>query len=381
MRTVCAVTSGRADYGLLHWVLRDIDADPNMQLRLIVTGSHLSSAHGMTVNEIISDGFTVAQAIDITPGPSRLDAARSLGLAVGGLAGAFEAEHPDIVLLLGDRFEILGAAAAATVLGLPIAHIAGGDITEGAFDDAMRHSITKMSHLHFVTNDESARRVRQLGEDPARIHVVGSPGLDTIRRVELMTREELGQNLGFDWRKRNLLVTFHPSTAEVVDPREQLGELLGALDGLGEDVGLLFTKGNIDPGSDAISADVDAFVASHPNARAYTSLGQRRYLSAIAAVDAVVGNSSSGLYEVPSFGKPTVDIGDRQQGRLRAASVIHVSVQRERIAEAIRQAFELDCSGVVNPYGDGQSAARIHRVLADESGGPALVRKRFFACP
>ena len=369
MRRVAAITSSRADYGLLYWVLKAIDDDPEMELTLIATGSHLSAAHGMTVNEI---EFCVDERVAIAPGPSRLDAAKSLGLAVSGIAAALSRHDPEIVLLLGDRFEILGAAEAAMLLGVPIAHIAGGDVTEGAFDDAIRHSITKMSHLHFVTNEESAKRVRQLGEDPARIFVVGSPGLDTIRKMDLMPREELG----FDFRDRNLLVTFHPSTLA----NESIDELLAALDDL--DAGIIFTTGSIDPGADEIANAIDEFVAAHPNARSYVSLGQRRYLSTIANVDVVVGNSSSGLYEVPSFEKPTVDIGERQSGRLRASSVLHVPAERGAIRHAIERAFTLDCSKVVNPYGDGHAAERIHRVLRETEGGASLLQKRFhsWAC-
>jgi UDP-N-acetylglucosamine 2-epimerase (non-hydrolysing)/GDP/UDP-N,N'-diacetylbacillosamine 2-epimerase (hydrolysing) len=334
----------------------------------------------MTINEILADGFSVAERVEIDPGESRIDATHSLGRAVSGLADAIDRQKAEVVVLLGDRYEILGAAAAAMLLGIPIAHIAGGDVTEGAFDDAIRHSITKMSHIHFVTNADSARRVRQMGEDPSRIHIVGSPGLDTIRRISLMTREELSRDLGFIWKQRNLLITFHPSTVDAASANEQLAELFAALDNLGSDVGLIFTKGNIDPGAAQISERIDDFVAGHSNARAYTSLGQRRYLSAIASVDAVVGNSSSGLYEVPSFRKPTVDIGARQKGRLCASSVIHALAERRAIGEAIRSAFMLDCSNAVNPYGDGYSAERIHRILSEEPSGTELLRKRFHEC-
>jgi len=371
MKRIAAVTSTRADYGLLYWVLKAIDDDPEMELTLIATGSHLSEAHGMTVNEIERDGFRVAHRVQIEPGDSRLDTAKSLSRAVWGIAEVLDAVKPEAVLLLGDRFEILGAAAAAMLLGLPIAHLFGGDVTEGAFDDAIRHSITKMSHLHFVSNEESARRVRQLGEDPARVFVTGSTGLDTIRRAKVLSREELGKSIGFDFRDKNLLVTFHPSTLA----NERVEELLAALDELPE-LGILFTKGNIDPGSLAIGEAIDAFVASHPNAKAYVSLGHERYVSAMANVDAVVGNSSSGLYEAPSFRKPTVDIGDRQKGRLRASSVIHVPAERKAIADAIRKALTLDCSDAVNPYGDGHAAERVHRVLR-ETGAEGLLEKRF----
>jgi len=377
-RRICAVTSTRADYGLLFWVLRRIDEHPSFDLQLVVTGTHLVPDFGMTVNAIEADGFRVAERVEmLLAGDSRTSTVKSLALAVDGIGAAVHRLQPDLVLLLGDRYEILAAAQAALMLGLPLAHIAGGDTTEGAFDEAIRHSITKMSHLHFVTNVESARRVMQMGEPAARVHVVGSPGLDYLRSATLLTREELSVRLGFDFRERNLLVTFHPATNDAGSPAAQLSELLEALASLGDQYGIIFTKGNADPGSRELGTMIDNWVATHPNARAYVTLGQQGYLSAVAAVDVVVGNSSSGLYEVPSLKKSTVDIGSRQLGRLRAKSVVHCAPERESIMRAIHTAVGLDCSDVTNPYGDGGASERIVDVLSSIDDFRPLLAKSF----
>ena len=296
---------------------------------------------------------------------------------MAGLAEAYAWLRPDLVLLLGDRFEILAAAQAALVLLIPVAHIAGGDTTEGAIDEAMRHAVSKMAHLHFVTNADSARRVRQLGEDPAHVYAVGSPGIDAIRQVRLLPKAALSAALGFELRARNLLVTYHPATLDGELNRPHCAALLDALEGLGGEVGLLFTHPNADAGGRELSAMIDAFVAAHPNARSFRSLNRELYLSCMKICDAVVGNSSSGLYEAPSLGRPAVNIGDRQQGRLRAASVIDCAPEAKAISQAIGKAWTLDCSGIENPYGDGRSAPRIVERLASLPDYRALLKKRF----
>ncbi|MFM2069562.1 MAG: hypothetical protein RLZZ584_4471, partial [Pseudomonadota bacterium] len=362
---ICVVTGSRAEYGLLYWVLHDLRADPGVELQIIATGMHLAPEYGLTVREIEADGFTVTRRVEMllssdTPG----GIAKSVGLGVIGVSDALVALAPDVVLVLGDRFEILAAAQACLIHKIPLAHIAGGDVTEGAFDESIRHAITKMAQVHLVTNEDAARRVRQMGEDPARVHVVGSPGLDHLQRRPLLTRPELEAALGAPLGAKNLLVTFHPVT---LDEHEGLGEfdaLLGVLAATAPDTHLWFTRPNADTGGRAIVARLDAFAARHAGrARVYTSLGQLRYLSLMAQVDAVVGNSSSGLYEAPSFGVATVNVGDRQRGRLAAASVLHCTPEPAAIADALQRALSLDCRGVVNPYGDGHSAARITRVL------------------
>jgi UDP-hydrolysing UDP-N-acetyl-D-glucosamine 2-epimerase len=381
-RRICVVTGTRAEYGILYWVLKEIAATPALELSLVATGSHLSPEFGLTYRDIERDGFRIDAKVEmLLSSDSPVGVAKSLALAVQGCAEAFERLRPDLVLLVGDRYEILGAAQAALLARIPVAHIAGGDITEGAYDDSIRHAVTKLSHLHLVTNAESARRVRQLGEDPAHIHVVGSPALDHLHRTALMDRGELQQSLGFQFRARNLLVTFHPATLDPGSPADQLGELLRGIELVGGDVGVLLTRPGADVASRTLGPVIDDFVGRHPHARAFASLGHVLYLSAMAQVDVVVGNSSSGLYEAPSLHKPTVNVGDRQRGRVRASSVIDCPPVAGAVAAAIREAFAHDCSQVRNPYGDGHAAANIVAIVRDFPDLPALVRKRFRDSP
>ena len=378
-RKICVVTGSRAEYGLLYWVLKGIQEDASLELQIIVTGVHLSPEFGSTWQVIEQDGFTIDAKVEmLLSSDTPVGIAKSIGLGVIGFADALDRLRPDILLLLGDRFEIMAAAQAAMVARIPIAHIAGGDTTEGAFDEAICHSITKMSHIHFVTNEDSARRVRQLGEDPDRIHLVGNPGLDQIRRLTLLSREELERDLGFEFRERNLMVTFHPVTLEQQTASAQFQDLLQALDTLGPDMGIIFTKPNADTDGRLLIRMVDDFAATHSNAKAFSSLGQLRYLSALSHVDVVVGNSSSGLYEAPSFGKPTVNIGDRQKGRLQAASVVNCEPMADEILRTVTAAFSMDCGAVVNPYGDGNSSPRIVAVLKAVPDPRGLLKKHFY---
>ncbi len=378
MRKIAVVTGTRADYGLLYWLLKEIQQDPDMELQLVVTGAHLAPEYGLTYREIEKDGFVIREKVSmLVSGNTTNGTIKSMGLALIGLADALERLTPDLLVILGDRYEILTAAEAALIAKIPIAHIAGGDITEGAFDDSIRHAITKMAHLHFVTNAESWRRVRQLGENPDFIYNVGSPGLDYIKKGSLLTREQLASELNIKFLKRNLLITFHPATLEWEKAGQQFQILLDALTDLGPDVGLIFTKPNSDPGGRVLFQMIDQYGNEHGNAMVYTSLG-RFYLSVMAQVDAVVGNSSSGLYEAPSLRKPTVNIGDRQKGRLQAGSVINCPVERKAIVRAIEEAFHKDCSGVINPYGDGESARRIHGILKQVSDFQELLKKHFY---
>ena len=375
---VLALTGSRADYGLIRAVLRRLAAEPTLELLLVVTGAHLASEFGATEAAIAKDGFAIAQRVDMllagdTPGAS----AKSLGLGAIGFADAYERLRPDLVLIPGDRYEMLAAAATALVMGAPIAHLFGGDVTEGAFDDSIRHAITKMASLHFVTTPEAGRRVRQMGEDPARVHEVGHPALDLMGETPLIERSRLEAELPFDFRARNLLVTFHPETTAPGLSAGRFGELLRALDRLGPETGLIFTRPNADPEGRRLAAMMLEFVAEHANAACFASLGEQRYWSVMATVDAVVGNSSSGILETPSFRKPTVNVGDRQKGRQRAASIIDVPADAAAIAGALERAFELDCSRVVNPYGDGRSAERIVAILKDLDWASLTPRKRF----
>ncbi|MBP7529882.1 MAG: UDP-N-acetylglucosamine 2-epimerase (hydrolyzing) [Syntrophorhabdaceae bacterium] len=377
-RKICFVTSSRSDYGLLYWVMKTVSQEPQFQLQVIATGMHLSPEFGSTVNVIEDDGFHVDRRVEmLLSGDSAVAVTKSMGLGVIGFADAFADLKPDMVVVLGDRFEIFAATQAALIARIPVAHIAGGDVTEGAYDDAMRHGITKMSHLHFATNEMSAKRIRQLGEEPGNVHNVGSPGIDYIHKVKLLTRKELEDALGHRFMDKNILVTFHPATLDREDPQQQFAEVLEGIGALGDMVSVIFTKTNADTNGRVINGMIDEYVSRNGNARCFTSLGQVLYLSLLGQVDAVVGNSSSGIYEVPSFGKPTVNIGDRQKGRLTAASVINCEPAARQVREAIEKAFSMDCSRIENPYGDGQSSARIVEIIKGIQDFPALVKKRF----
>jgi UDP-N-acetylglucosamine 2-epimerase (non-hydrolysing)/GDP/UDP-N,N'-diacetylbacillosamine 2-epimerase (hydrolysing) len=378
-RKLCVVTGSRADYGLLYWLMRRIADDPDLCLQTLVTGMHLSPEFGMTFREIEKDGFTINAKVDmLLSSDTPVGIAKSMGLGVIGSIDALERLRPDILVLLGDRFEIFSVVQAALIAMIPVAHIAGGDTTEGAFDEALRHSITKMSHLHFVTNDVAARRVRQLGENPNYIFNVGSPGIDGIKRLKPIAREELERLLQFRFRPRNLLITFHPETLGSQTAQEQFRELLLALDRVAPDIGLIFTKPNADTEGRRLIDMIDRHVEARPQATAFVSMGQRVYLSTVMQADAVVGNSSSGLYEVPSFRKPTVDIGDRQKGRPRASSIIHCEPKADDIARAIREAMVKDCVDAINPYGDGESSERIVQALKGIAEPKSLLKKHFY---
>lgn len=365
-RKVCVVTGSRAEYGLLYWVLHDLRAATDIELQLVATGMHLAHEFGHTVDEIERDGFSIARRVDmLVSSDTPSGTAKSIGLGVIGMSDVIEQLRPDIVMVLGDRFEILAAVQACLVHGVPVAHIAGGDTTEGAYDESIRHAITKMAHLHFVTNELSAMRVRQLGEDPGSIHVVGNPGLDHLKRRALLDEPALEAALGAPLGARNVLVTFHPVTLEPTEGARQQEELLAALESLPSDVVLWFTRPNADAGGRELSRRLDTWANGRARVHVFDSLGQLRYLSLMSKVDLVLGNSSSGLYEAPSFRVPTVDVGDRQRGRLRAASVLHCEPERGEIELAIERAFALDCSDVVNPYGDGEAAHRIVGALRD----------------
>lgn len=377
-RKICVVTGTRADYGLLYPVMQKIDNDPEFQLQLIATGMHLSPEFGLTYKVIKEDGFKIDYRVEMLLSSDTAEGtAKSIGLGIIGFADAFSKLQPDLVIILGDRFEVLPAAQAALVAKIPLAHIAGGDTTEGAYDEAIRHSITKMSHLHFVTNELSAKRVRQLGENPKHVFNVGSPGLDYVNRMEILSKIDLEKAIGFEFKEKNLLITFHPVTLKQSSSNDEFQELLDALEELGDEVGFIFTMPNADTGGRSLIKMVDQFVGEHPYAKAYTSLGQRLYLSTMANVDVVVGNSSSGLYEAPAIKIPAVNIGDRQKGRLKASSVIDCEPEAEKIKNAIQNAFNMDCSDVVNPYGEGNSSEKILFILKEFTDYKMLLKKSF----
>lgn len=377
-RRICVVTGSRAEYGILYWLLRDLRDDPDLELQLVVTGMHLEARFGMTVDQIEADGFTVDWRTPIgLEDDTAGGVAHAMARGLAGMSDAFASLRPDLVLVLGDRFEIMVAVQAAMVHNIPIAHIAGGDVTEGAFDEGIRHAITKMAHVHLTTNADAARRVAGMGEDPAHIHVVGTPALDHLRRAPLMSREALEASLGAPLGPRNLLITFHPVTLDADRGMGQFRALLSALDALGDGVVKWVTRPNADPGNQDFNALLDRWAEGRDDVHVYTSLGQARYLALLDRVDAMVGNSSSGLYEAPSLGKPTVNIGDRQGGRLAASSVLQVEPDAAAIEAAIRRSMDMDCAGVVNPYGDGHASERIIAVLKALPPPATLLKKTF----
>lgn len=367
MRKICVITGTRAEYGLLYWLMKEICADASLELQVIVTGMHLSPEFGLTYREVEKE-FSINKKIEmLLSSDTPVGVSKSMGLAQISFAEAYAELAPDLVVVLGDRFEIFSAVAAAMIARIPIAHLHGGETTEGAFDEAIRHSITKMSHLHFVAAEEYRRRVIQLGEHPGRVFNFGALGLDGISNLRLLGKNELEESLGVKFGNKNLLVTFHPVTLEEGTAKEQFQELLLALDEL-DDTHIIFTKANADTDGRVINSMIDGYVAKNPGKTvAFASLGQLRYLSALHHVDAVVGNSSSGLIEAPSFRIGTINIGDRQKGRLKAASVIDCIPDRESIANAIRElyssGFQRKLSDVVNPYGEAGSSKRIVGVL------------------
>lgn len=362
-RKICVITGTRAEYGLLRWVMQGIKDDPALTLQIIATGMHLSPEFGLTYQAIEHDGFQIDHKVEmLTSSDTSVGIAKSMGLGMIGFADALAQLQPDIIVVLGDRFEIFAAVSAALVARIPVAHLHGGETTEGAFDEALRHSITKMSHLHFVAAEAYQRRVIQLGESPECVFLVGGLGIDNIKRLALLDRSELEKALDFKLAAKNLLITFHPVTLEKATAVEQIQILLVALAEL-KNTHLIFTLPNADTDGRGVIKMVEQFVAKNPNARSYTSLGQLRYLSCIAQVDGVIGNSSSGLIEAPSFKKGTINIGDRQRGRLQANSVINCEPTLQNIRFALDQLysyeFQASLPSVKNPYGEGGASEKI----------------------
>lgn len=380
MRRVGVVTVARSDYGIYLPVLRAIEADPALHLHLIVSGAHLSQEFGMTVDQIVADGFSVGDRVEmLRTDESPEDIADSIARGVSGFARSFGKSRLDLLLVLGDRFEMFAAAVAALPFGIPLAHIHGGELTAGAMDEALRHSMTKFSHLHFVATPDYARRVAQLGEAPWRIVVSGAPALDRLRSVRLLTAAELESICGLPMSPAPLVVTFHPATLESETPAAQARELLSALDEAALPV--VFTQPNADPGARPISALIDEFVATHTNARRIDNLGTVAYFSLMAQAAAMVGNSSSGIIEAASFRLPVVNVGPRQAGRTRAANVIDVETRQAAIVDGIHRAvspvFREGLAALVNPFGDGRAAERIVARLRSVPLDQELTMKRF----
>ncbi len=366
-RKICVVTGTRAEYGLLRWVMEGIRETPSLELQIIATGMHLSPEFGLTYREIEKDGFHIDRKVEmLLSSDTSCGLAKSMGLGLIGFGDALQQLQPDIMLVLGDRFELFSAVTAAMVARIPVAHLSGGEATEGIIDESIRHAISKMSHFHFVAAEKYRKRVIQLGEHPDRVFLVGGLGVDNIKKIDLLDRSALETALEFKFGPRNLLITFHPVTLENETSAKQMEELLAALEVL-KDTHLIFTMPNADTDGRVLMGMIDKFVANHPNTRAYISLGQLHYLSCIQYVDGVVGNSSSGLAETPSFAKGTINIGDRQRGRLKAESIIDCSPEKESIAAALRKLyskeFQFKLETVQSPYGNGGASELVVETL------------------
>lgn len=380
-RKICIITGTRAEFGLLRLLMQEVQEAPECQLQIVATGMHLAPEYGLTYKEIEQADFNIDYKVDMQlSSDSAISITKSIGIGTMGFAEAYEHLQPDLVVVLGDRFELISAVTAALIALIPVAHLHGGETTEGAFDEAIRHSITKMAHLHFVAAPDYARRVIQLGEHPERVFLVGGLGVDAIRQIQLLTREDLEESLDFKFGKKNLLVTFHPVTLGSKSSVSEMADLLKALDEL-QDTHLIFTMPNADTGGKELAGMLKEFVVNRPHARAFESLGHVRYLSCMQFVDGVVGNSSSGLAEAPSMGVGTINIGDRQKGRLSADSIIQCASDFESIHNALEQlydpAFKKLLSNAVNPYGSGGASHKIAEVIKNYPLD-SLLKKSFF---
>lgn len=379
MRKICVVTGTRAEYGLLYWLMKEIEADGNLVLQVIATGMHLSPEFGLTYKTIEQDGFTIHAKVEmLLSSDTSVGIGKSIGLGVIGFADALERLQPDIMVVLGDRYEILAAVQAALVARIPVAHIHGGETTEGAIDESIRHSVTKMSHLHFVAAEPYRRRVIQLGESPDTVFNVGAVGLENIRRLQLWDKKQLEQSINFNLGDRFLLVTYHPATLGFRDSGITMQALLDALDHF-PDFKIIFTKPNSDANGRFMGQMIDQFGRQNPDrAVVFTSMGQIRYLSALKLAIAVVGNSSSGIIEAPMCNVPTVNIGDRQAGRLKADTIIDCEETTEAIVSAISKAispvFKEGIAESKSLYGYGDSALLIKEQLKK---APLCVKKKF----
>jgi UDP-hydrolysing UDP-N-acetyl-D-glucosamine 2-epimerase len=380
MRTIGVVTTARSDYGMLLPVLRAIQTDPELRLQLLVSGTHLSPAFDMTVRLIEDDGFEIAERVEmLLSSDSPEGITKSVGLGIIGFAQVFSRTRPDILVVLGDRFEMYTAAVAALPFKIPVAHIHGGDVTQGAIDDALRHSMTKLSHLHFVATETYARRVAQLGEEPWRITVCGETSLDNLRTIQFLTKEELKAQYGIPIDPPPLLVTYHPVTLEYEQTEWQINELLAALDKFS--LPIVFTMPNADMGNNIIRQKIAEYKQSRSNVWCLENMGTQGYFSLLHVAAAMIGNSSSGIVEAPSLKLPVVNIGSRQEGRIRAANVIDVGYTRKEIINGIEKAiseeFRNTLQGLVSPFGDGQAADRIVEGLRSVQINSLLLKKQF----
>lgn len=366
-KKICVVTGSRAEYGLLYWLIKEVEANKDLKLQLIVTGMHLSSEFGLTSKEI-EKNFKIDKKIDMKlSSDSSLDISKSMAIAQKYFAQAFNQLNPDIIVVVGDRYEIFSAVISAMIAKIPIAHIHGGEATEGAIDEAIRHCISKMSHLHFTAADEYSKRVIQLGENPSKVFKVGGLGIENIKKLDLLKREELEKSLNFKLNKKNILVTYHPVTLENSTSKKQFQELLNAINEL-EDTNIIFTKSNSDMDGKIINKMIDKFSFKNSHkAISITSMGQLNYLSALKQVDLIIGNSSSGLLEAPSFKIGTINIGDRQNGRIKAKSVIDCPPDKKNIKKSIKKIYSNNFQEILkkvkNPYDNGSASKKIVKIL------------------
>ena len=383
-RKILVITGSRAEFGLLKCLMSNIDKDSNFELQIIATGTHLSPKHGLTVIEIEEAGFLINAKLDLNlVDDSNKTISQAIALGMTGFTDEFKKLNPDLIIVLGDRFELLPAAISALISRIPLAHIHGGETTEGAYDEAIRHSITKMSHLHFVGNDEYAKRVIQLGEHPDRVFTVGGLGVDAIKQTKLLTKKELEKSMNFEFGDKNLLVTYHPETLNYNNENYEILELINALKQL-QNTQIIFTMPNADSGSKRLFEIINEFINENSHVYGYESLGQVKYLSCISFVDGVLGNSSSGLAEVPSMQKGTINIGDRQKGRLIADSVINCRPIKNEILSAIKRLYSEEFQSLLpqtkNPYGDGGASKKIVAAIKDINL-KGIIKKSFYDLP
>lgn len=378
MRTIAIVTSSRADYGHLYWVLKELPELPGVRMRLMVMGSHLSPEFGHTVDVIEKDGFQIHDRIEcLMSSDTDVGMAKTLGLAMLSFAERFEVSRPDLLLLIADRYEMLAPASAAMAMRIPIAHIEGGERSEGAIDQVVRNALTAMSHLHFAATQAATRRIVQMGEEPWRVHHVGAPSLDFLRRADLLTQEELEQKIQMDLYPPPLIVSFHPVTLED-DPAAEAEALFAALEDYSDSLAFCFP--NADAGGRAIRTRATRFCQTKANAKMYVNLEPLLYWSLMKHAIAIIGNSSSGIMEAPSLALPAVDIGRRQEGRELASNVIRVPAEvgaiRSAIDMAVSQDFRRSLIDLENPYGDGHASERIAQTLAQTPLGQTLLHKK-----
>jgi UDP-N-acetylglucosamine 2-epimerase (non-hydrolysing)/GDP/UDP-N,N'-diacetylbacillosamine 2-epimerase (hydrolysing) len=376
---ICVYTTTRAEYGLLKKLIFAIKNAEDFELCLFVSAMHLSPEYGYTYNDIKADGLEADEKIEmLLSADTETSIPKAIALGMITLADAFERHKPDYLVLLGDRFELMAAVQPALFMKIPIVHIYGGETSEGAFDESTRHAITKMSAVHCVATEEAKNRVIQMGENPANVFLTGSPGLDVLEDIKFLNREELSTSLGMKINEKSVLFCYHPVTLDDISQDDAIDEVIGALEKLDEDITLIMTKPNADPGAHSIINKLEAFAAHRKNCGLFASLGHQRYLSALNIVSMFVGNSSSGLHEVPSFGIPSINIGDRQKGRTMAPSVISVPVKTDNIYTAMQKAFATDYSHVQNPYFQENASLKILDAVRSIKNRKALLQKHFF---